>query len=169
MKRAAVILGILGIMSIALWTEAQNSGQPAKQNPPAAGQAAPAQGTTAPATKRPPQAKTQPEFDAWKLAAASTDAAGLEKAADDFATKFPDSELRILLYKNTMRLYQNANNAEKTEGIGRKVLSLDGDDPEALVIVAEVIADDGSVSQNGALISRARIPVVKAPAAIRPA
>ncbi|MGD1215932.1 MAG: tetratricopeptide repeat protein [Terriglobales bacterium] len=131
MKRAAVILGIL---SVAVWGTAQNSGQPA-------GQAAPAQGATAPQGKRPPQAKTQPEFDAWKAASASTDVVALEKASDDFATKFPDSELRVLLYKNAMRLYQQANNAEKTDAMGRKVLSFDGDDPEALVIVAEVIAE----------------------------
>ena len=148
MKRAAVILGILslGTLSVAVWAEAQNSTQPAQQNPPAAGQAAPAQGATqgataAPAGKRPPQAKTQPEFDAYKAAAASTDAAALEKASDDFATKFPDSELRVLLYKNAMRIYQSANNAEKTDAMGRKVLSFDADDPEALVIVAEVIAE----------------------------
>jgi tetratricopeptide (TPR) repeat protein len=138
MKRPAVILAILslGILSFALGAAAQATGQPAKQNPPAAGQAAPA-----PLAKRPPQAKTQPEFDAYKLAVASTNVADLEKAADDFATKFPDSELRVLLYQNAMRLYQNANNAEKTEAMGRKVLSLDGDNPEALVIVAEVIAE----------------------------
>ncbi len=138
MKRAAVILAIL---SFTVWAAAQTSGQPAKQNPPAAGQAAPAQAATAPAAKRPPQAKTQAEFDAYKLAVASTNVADLEKAADDFATKFPDSELRVLLYQNAMRLYQNANNAEKTEAMGRKVLSFDGDNPEALVIVAEVIAE----------------------------
>ena len=40
-----------------------------------------------------------------------------------------------------MRIYQSTNNAERTEIMGRKVLSLDGDDPEALVIVAEVIAE----------------------------
>jgi tetratricopeptide (TPR) repeat protein len=142
MKRAAVILAIL---SIAVWGQAQNSPAPAQQTP-AAGQAAPAQGaattpSTAAAAKRPPQAKTQPEFDAWKAASTSTDAAALEKASDDFATKFPDSELRVLLYKNAMRLYQNANNAEKTDTMGRRVLSLDPDDPEALVIVAEVIAE----------------------------
>src|ERR1035441_6076560 len=138
MKRAVVILAILslGILSFTVGAAAQTSTQPAKQNPPAAGQAAPA-----PVGKRPPQAKTQPEFDAWKLAVASTSVADLEKAADDFATKFPDSELRVLLYQNAMRLYQNANNAEKTEAMGRKVLSLDGDNPEALVIVSEVIAE----------------------------
>lgn len=137
MKRTAVLLAVL---SAALCAAAQNSGKPAQQTPPAAGQAAPAQGATPPA-KHPPQAKTQPEFDAWKAASANTDPAAFEKAADDFATKFPDSELRSLLYKNAMRLYQNANNGEKTEAMGRKVLGFDGDDPEALVIVAEVIAE----------------------------
>src|SRR5208337_4940879 len=134
MKRAAAILGILSL-SFAVWAEAQNSGQPAQQKTPAAGQAA------APAGKRLPQAKTQPEFDAYKVAVANTDPAAMEKAADDFAAKFPDSEVRILLYENAMRLYQNANNAEKTEAMGRKVLSLDGDNPEALITVAEVIAE----------------------------
>jgi tetratricopeptide (TPR) repeat protein len=128
MKRAAVILGILGF---AVWAAALSYGQ----TPPAP--AAPAQ----PASKRPPQAKTQPEFDAWKAASGNTDAAALEKAADDFAAKFPDSELRVLLYKNAMRLYQHNNNVEKTESVGRKVLNLDGDDPEALTTVAEVIAE----------------------------
>ena len=159
MKRAAVIAGIL---TIAIWVAAQSTGA-AAQTTPAAGQAAPAQGpppaqappaqgaagqspaapgaAAQPAIKRPPQAKTQPEFDAYKAAAATTDAAAQEKAADDFATKFPDSELRMLLYKNVMHLYQNANNAEKTEAIGRKVLAIDGDDPDALTTVAEVIAE----------------------------
>ncbi len=136
MKRTAVILGkYLAMLSIAVCaTVAQSKGQAAQQTPAAASPAAPA-------AKRPPQAKTQPEFDAYKAAAANTDPAALEKASDDFATKFPESELRVLLYKNAMRLYQNANNADKTEAMGRKVLSFDGDDPEALVIVAEVIAE----------------------------
>ena len=153
MKRTAVILGIL---SMAVLAAAQSAGAGA-QTPAAAGQPASAQGTPAPgaaaqttpapgaaaqpAVKRPPQAKTQPEFDAYKVAAAATDAAALEKAADDFATKFPDSELRILLYKSDMHMYQNANNAEKTEAMGRKVLALDPDDPDSLTTVAEVIAE----------------------------
>jgi tetratricopeptide (TPR) repeat protein len=141
MKRA-VIHGLLsvGVLSFAFWAEAQSSGQAAPQNPPAAGQATPAPGGAAQA-KRPPQAKTEPEYDAYKAAAAVTDAAALEKAADDFATKFPDSEIRILLYQNAMRVYQNANNAEKTEAMGRKVLNIDRDDPGALVAVAGVIAE----------------------------
>jgi tetratricopeptide (TPR) repeat protein len=134
------VLLIPGILSFAVWAGAQTTGQPAQQNPPTASQAAPAPGA-APAVKRPPQLKSKPEQDAYTAAAANTDAAGLEKAADDFATKFPDSEVRVLLYEQAMRLYQNANNAEKTEAMGRKVLNLDSDNPEALVTVAEVIAE----------------------------
>jgi tetratricopeptide (TPR) repeat protein len=150
MKRAAVIAAV---MTLAIWVVAQGT-RVAAQTAPAAGQAAPVQGTAPapgtapaqgtaaqPAVKRPPQAKTQPEFDAYKAAAATTDAAAQEKASDDFALKYPDSELRVLLYKNVMHLYQNANNAEKTEAVGRKVLAIDPNDPDALTTVAEVIAE----------------------------
>ncbi|HEY1400213.1 MAG TPA: hypothetical protein VF953_01405 [Terriglobales bacterium] len=172
MKRTAMSVAIL---SVAVWAAAQTYGQGGQQNPPAAtpatqggqaaptGQTAPAPGAATPA-KRPPQAKTDPEFNAWKAAdagsrptpeeqaeaqknpadtqkimAAVADRA--ENAAEDFATKFPDSEVRILLYKSAMRNYQNLNNPDKTEAMGRKVLSLDGDDPEALVTTAEIIAE----------------------------
>ncbi len=133
MKRTAVIPAILlAIFSMGVSASAV-AGAGQGQTPPATGQAA--------TTKRPPQAKTQPEYDAWKAAAANTDPAAMEKSAEDFATKYPDSELRVLLYENTMRAYQNVNNAEKTEAMGRKVLTFDGDFPEALVTVAEVIAE----------------------------
>jgi tetratricopeptide (TPR) repeat protein len=108
--------------------------KPASQTPPA-GQAA------APAGKRPPQAKTQPEFDAYKAAVAITDPAAQEKAADDFATKFPDSEMRPLLYKAVLHSYQQANNADKMMAMSQKVLSFDPDDPEALLGVAQVLAE----------------------------
>jgi len=109
--------------------------QDASKTAPAAGQAAAPQG------KRPPQAKTQPEFDAYKAAVALTDPAAQEKAADDFATKFPDSELRPLLYKSVMHGYQQSNNADKMMASARKVLSYDADDPDALLAVAQVLAE----------------------------
>ena len=65
----------------------------------------------------------------------------MEKAADDFATKFPDSELRVLLYRAAMHAYQSANKADKMMEMGRKVLKLDPDDPEASVGVAQVLAE----------------------------
>jgi tetratricopeptide (TPR) repeat protein len=136
MKRAATIIAMLGISA---WGLAQNADKPAGQNAPAGQAAGPA--TAAPAGKRPPQAKTQPEFDAYKAAAGLTDPAAQEKAADDFATKFPDSELRPIVYKAVMHGYLQANNGEKGMEMARKVLSYDADDPEALVGVAQALAE----------------------------
>jgi tetratricopeptide (TPR) repeat protein len=131
MKQAAMLVVIL---ALATFVSAQTQTPPA----PAPG-AAPT--TPPPQGKRPPQAKTQAEFDAYKVAATGTDGATLEKAADDFAAKFPDSELRILLYRNTMHVYQSTNNSDKMMDMGRKVLKIDPDDPEALVGVAQVLAE----------------------------
>jgi tetratricopeptide (TPR) repeat protein len=121
----------------------------AQQQQPPAGQTQPgtapatAQGTAAqPQGKRPPQAKTQPEFDDYNKAKGLLgDPAALEKAVDEFATKYPDSELTILLYRDAMHAYQNANNADKMLEMGRKVLKVDPDDPEALIGVAEVMVE----------------------------
>jgi tetratricopeptide (TPR) repeat protein len=133
MKRAAIVVAVLGMCT---WSFAQGNDKPAAQTAPA-GQAAAA----APQGKRPPAAKTQPEFDAYKAAVAQTDAAALEKAADDFATKFPDSELRGLLYTAAEQRYQSANNADKMMDMARKVLAIDPDDPAALVGLAQGIAE----------------------------
>jgi tetratricopeptide (TPR) repeat protein len=114
-------------------TPATSSKPPAQQ---AAASPAPPQG------KRPPQAKTQAEFDAYQAAMRiANDPAAVEKAADDFATKFPTSELRVLLYRTTMHSYQTANNGDKMIELGRKVLALDPDDPEALLGVAEALVE----------------------------
>src|SRR5271169_3075986 len=133
MKLAAIVGAVLIISTWGLGRNGfgQSADKPAAQNAPAA----------APAGKRPPQAKTQPEFDAYKAAAALTDPAAQEKAANDFAVKFPDSELRPLLYKSVMHAYQQANNGDKMMEMAQKVVSFDADDPEALVAVAQVLAE----------------------------
>lgn len=132
MKRAAIVIAVLGMCIGSFGQD-----KPAAQSAAGAGQAAAA----APQGKRSPAAKTQPEFEAYKTAAALTDPAQLEKAAGDFATKFPDSELRVLLFRQAMHGYQNANNGDKMEEMGRKALAIDPDDPEALLAVAQVIAE----------------------------
>ena len=131
MKRGTIVIAMLGISAMSF---AQSTDKPAAQNAPA-GQ------TAAPAGKRLPQAKTQDEFAAFNTAKAVTDPAAEEKAAGDFATKFPDSELRPLLYKSVMNRYQQANNAEKMMEMAQKVLTYDPDDPEALLAVAQVLAE----------------------------
>ena len=133
MKRIAIIGTVLGIC---VWSWGQD--KPSSQNPPAgqagqaAGQAAAAQG------KRPPKVNSQEEYTAYKAAVAATDGAAAEKAAEDFATKYPQSELRPLVYKTAMQKYQQVNNGDKMAEMAKKVLAIDQDDPEALVSVAQV-------------------------------
>jgi tetratricopeptide (TPR) repeat protein len=134
MKRVAMIGAVL---AVGTWSLAQTK-PPATQNAPAAqSSSTPA----APQGKRPPAAKTTPEYEAYKAAAALTDPAAAENAANDFAVKFKDSELRIVLFKNVMRDYQRAGNSDKIIEIGRKALAIDGDDPEALVTVAGELSE----------------------------
>jgi tetratricopeptide (TPR) repeat protein len=138
MKRAAMMLGVLAIAAFAVAQQQQQTPAQQKQPAGAAQQGAP----VTPPGKRPPQAKTQPEFDAYNAAIANQkDAAAMEKAADDFATKFPDSELRVLLFKAAMRAYQNANNGDKMLEEAQKLLKVDPDDPEALIASAEVTTE----------------------------
>jgi tetratricopeptide (TPR) repeat protein len=145
MKRAAIMIAVLGaVLGMCAWSFGQSTDKPAAQNPPAGQAAQPAQPAgqaAAPAGKRPPKANSQEEFAAYKTAAALTDAPALEKASDDFAVKYPDSELRPLLYRSAMQRYQLANNADKMLEMGKKVLAIDPDDPEALVGVAQVMAE----------------------------
>lgn len=129
MKLGAALLAILlaGVLCLAATAQTQAPAQ----------QAAPPQPATA--VGKAPQAKTQAEFQAYQaVMAKSQDADAMDKAADDFAAKFPDSDLRVLLYRAVMHNYTMAGNSQKILESGLKVLSLDKDDPEALIGVAEV-------------------------------
>lgn len=128
-KRFLVLIATLAL-SIAVF--AQNSGQTPTQHGTSAVQPAPA--------GRPPiKAKTQAEFQAYQAAIGNAqNPEAMEKAADDFASKFPDSDLRVLLYRAAMHSYQTAGNSDKMMEMGLKVLGIDKDDPEALIGVAEV-------------------------------
>jgi len=122
-------------------TPAQTPGQttqPATQAPAAATTpAAPA----LPPHKTPPAAKTADEFAAYNAAVTNPDLAAAEKATDDFAQKYTQSDLRGLLYSNIMRRYQQQNDSEKTLEMGRKVLTYEPNDPVALVMTATVLAE----------------------------
>jgi tetratricopeptide (TPR) repeat protein len=88
-----------------------------------------------------PQAKSQQERNDFNAAYALTVAASEEAAADDFANKYPTSELRRYLYSSAMLLYQRANNSDKMLAMGNKVLELDADNPLALVLTATALAN----------------------------
>jgi hypothetical protein len=137
MKRAAILIAVLGMCAGSL---GQGTDKPAGQNP-STGQAASAAGQAPAQGKRKPAAKTKPEYDAYNAAIAQTDPVALEKTADDFAAKFPDSELRTNLYTAAMGRYQQANNPDKIIEMAKKVLAIDPDDPGALFGVAQGIAE----------------------------
>lgn len=134
----ALVLMILGASFVAAQT---SSPTPAQANQPSA---AVVQSTPpSAATGRPPiQTRTKEEFQAYQIAMANEpNPQAMEKAADDFAAKFPNSEVRVLLYRAAMSGYQNIGNPQKMMDMGTKVLAIDKDDPEALIGVAEVLEE----------------------------
>ena len=113
-------------------TPAQSTPAPAQ----AASQPAPAQASTA---YKPPQAKTREEFDAYKAAAALTDPNKVLAAADQFAQKYPQSELRGLLYVQAMNGFAQQNDAEKEIEAARKAAAIDPNDPNPLIHIASAL------------------------------
>lgn len=97
--------------------------------------------TPQPMARHTPQAKTQPEYADYNAANALTNGAALEKASNDFAAKYPDSELRSILYSKAMHNYQAENNPPKVLAMGEKVLIFDPENPVALVLTATVLSD----------------------------
>src|SRR5262245_18234915 len=87
MKQATV--GI--VLMLAALSAAQTPTQPAPAQP----------GTTT--GRAPIRAKTQEEYQAYQAAVSSQTPEAMEKAANDFATKFPTSDLRALLYRASMQ------------------------------------------------------------------
>jgi tetratricopeptide (TPR) repeat protein len=114
----------------------------AQSQPPTSPPSNPTQ-AAAPTEGRPPiRTKTKDEYQAYQMAISNElipDA--MEKAADDFAAKFPTSDVRVLLYRAAMSSYQTAGNPQKMMDMGLKVLAIDKDDPEALIGVAEVLEE----------------------------
>src|SRR5438067_2536319 len=118
-------------------TPASNTGQAT----PAAGTAPQSTEPSKPGHRTPPAAKSQEEFNAFQQIAGMSDLVAAEKATDEFATKFPQSDLRPLLYGNLMRHFQQANDSDKTLEMARKVLQYLPDDTMALVMSSTVLAE----------------------------
>lgn len=90
---------------------------------------------------RRPVAKSQQEYDDYQSARHLSGGAVLENAATSFAEKYPDSELRRVLFSKALRQYQSENNSPGMLAMGQRVLALDPGDAIALVLTATVVAD----------------------------
>lgn len=98
-------------------------------------------GQTAPDTALHPRAASRQEIEDFKAAQNVIGGNLAEISANDFATKYPASELRLFLYTRAMYAYQSENDSPKLLAMSQKVLSIDPDHPVALVLTASVLAD----------------------------
>lgn len=97
-----------------------------------------------PAPEKPalhPPARSEHERDDFNAAFAQNGATAAETAANDFAERYPHSELRRYLYSKAMRDYELENNPAGTLAMAQRVLALDPNDAVALTLTATVLAD----------------------------
>ena len=97
----------------------------------------------------PPAAGSQQERDDYRVAAAATSGASREKAALEFAAKYPQSALRIYLFQRALRQYQIENDAAGIQASAKEILAIDPGDPMALVLTATAVADEFSPGEGG--------------------
>ena len=122
-------------------TPAAQPATPTQSTPPPA-QAAPGPASAqAPAAYKAPQAKTKEEYEAYKTAAALTNPEQVLAAAEQFAQKFPDSELKGLLYVQAMNGFAQQNRSDKEIEAGRKAIAIDPHDPNPLIHVASALVE----------------------------
>jgi tetratricopeptide (TPR) repeat protein len=147
MKSTAVIVTLI---FTALAASAQTNPAPAQAASPSTPprtQSAPSQqpaGTQVPPASgghRVLQAKTQDELKAYQDAMTKTEPALMEAAADDFAAKYPTSELRASLYIRAMNLFAQQNDTDKVLITGRQAIAADPTNPIPLVQVASTLAE----------------------------
>jgi len=145
MKLSFAIAALLVVASMAMAQTNPQTGSPSGQaqgqstSKPVAPGGAPAK--PASGASRVPQAKSQEEFNAYKDASAKTDPAEAAAAADAFAAKFPNSDLREFLYVRAITLYQQKDDAEREIAMGRKAIAIDPTDPRPLISVASALAE----------------------------
>jgi tetratricopeptide (TPR) repeat protein len=133
MTRFPIILAT-ALLGTCMAAQSQNAGDTVSP-----GNAPAAQSGRAQKPHLPIKAKTHEEYVAYQEAIAKKeDADAMAKAAGEFASKFPDSDVRVLLYRASMKSYRQAGDAQKMMDAALKVLQLSKDDPEALLAVAQV-------------------------------
>jgi len=134
MKSSVAIIALALAANVALG-QTSGSGSPAPQAQTGAA-------TASTPAQHQPQAKSKEEFEAYNAATSKTDPAQLEVAAAEFVQKFPNSELKELLYVRAMNMYQQQNNSGKVIATGRKAIELNPTDPVPLVAVASALVMD---------------------------
>jgi tetratricopeptide (TPR) repeat protein len=89
-----------------------------------------------------PQARSEQEREDYLTASAAAKGAALEAAANDFAARYPESELRVYLYAQSMLQFQTENDAPRLLAAAQKVLALSPNHSVALALSALALADN---------------------------
>jgi tetratricopeptide (TPR) repeat protein len=135
----AAMLGTFAFAQQSTQTPAQPGQQPAQ---PSQTEKQPGAQATPPAPdKSQPMARSNEEFAAYQAVANNPDPKAGLAAADEFAKKYPESELRVPLYMNLVNKFYSANDADNTIEAADRVLAIEPDHTIALVISSGVIAE----------------------------
>lgn len=140
---AVLLIALAGFAQTAT-PQSQTPSQSATPQPQSGGAAAGQAPGAAQAPKPGPkvlQAGSQDELKAYQDAFALTDPDKLAAAANDFSTKYPNSQLRASLYIRAMNLYAQSNNTDKVIDCGRLAIAADPTNPIPLVQVASALAE----------------------------
>jgi tetratricopeptide (TPR) repeat protein len=142
MNKFSVLVAATGLLA-GSFLAAQTNTAPAQPSTSSAAAQSQTQPQAAPAAgnHRVLQAKSQEELKAYQDASTLADPAKAEAAANDFAAKYPSSELRASLFMRAMSLYGQQNNTEKVIITGRQAIAADPTNPVPLVQVASALAE----------------------------
>lgn len=86
-------------------------------------------------------ARSQDEFKAYQTVITQADLIAADRLASDFASRFPDSDLREPLYATLMLRHQSANDGERALADAERVLLMNPQNAVALVAAANVISE----------------------------
>jgi tetratricopeptide (TPR) repeat protein len=136
----------LAIAPVAVAQAPSGARQPQQTTTPGTPSQTPAQPTAPgaghlPGTKAQPQATSQEEYNGYLAVVQAPDLTAAETAANDFATKFPNSNLRGAVYHLLMMKYSQQDNVNKTIEMGRKAVQVDPDNPVVLGLLASTLSE----------------------------
>ncbi len=131
MKRLLIVLAAALVLCGAAMAQTQ----------PPAGNAQPTGPAPLKGVKAPPQAKSQEEYNEYLSAIQLPDLNQAELAAQQFAAKFPQSQLTSGLFMRLMFDNIQANNADKAIDMGRQVLKIEPTNPVAAIYTATLLAE----------------------------
>jgi len=123
------------VLSICLYSAAFAQIQPVQATPGVT------QPPAAASARAPLAAQSQNEFDAYQKVANEANLVKADGAAQDFAIRFPESDLRAALFQSLMLKHQAANEAPAALADAERVLLIDPQNVVALVVSANILSE----------------------------